>query len=246
VNVGLKHWIESILGIQIYRGWFPRGMNLSFDLLRLLPQKKMVICDVGANVGQTATDLHRSHPLAMIHAFEPIPATYQLLLQNTARYPQITSHRLAIGAEEGQFDMFLYEGSLNNSLTPDSSRQSHGKVIVDVTTLDMFCSREGIDSVDLLKIDTEGHDLNVIHGARRLFGEHRVSVVVAELGFCGTNRKHVPFKAFHEEMQSLDMELFGIYDQRREFNSVQALRRADCLFISNSGSFPRLSGSPDA
>lgn len=243
---GLKQRIESILGVKIYRGWFPRGMNLSFDLLRLLPQKEIVICDVGANVGQTALEFSRSHPGAIIHAFEPIPATYHLLAQNTERQPRIKSHRLAIGEEEGQFDMFLYEGTVNNSLTPDPGRQSQGKVSVDVATLDGFCPKEGIHSIDLLKIDTEGHDLKVIHGARNLFRDHRVSVVVAELGFSATNRKHVPFTTFLEEMQSLDMELFGIYDQRREFNSVQELRRADCVFVCRAHQYPQLAFSPDA
>ena len=39
------------------------------------------------------------------------------------------------------------------------------EVPVRVETLDGYCERHGIDSIDLLKVDTQGYDLNVLKGA---------------------------------------------------------------------------------
>lgn len=112
-------------------------------------------------------------------------------------------------------------------------------------SLDDFCRQQGIDRIDFLKIDTEGFDLEVIRGADVLFQQNRIGVVVAELGFSRSNGKHVPFCNVLHEMQVRGMELFGIYDQRREFNGVQELRRADCMFVCRYHLFPMLAHSAD-
>jgi hypothetical protein len=57
--------------------------------------------------------------------------------------------------------------------------------------------------------------------------------------------KHVSFCVFLKEMKIRGMELFGIYDQRREFSGVQQLRRADCMFVCRHHRFPGLDISPD-
>ena len=57
---------------------------------------------------------------------------------------------------------------------------------VDVTTIDLFCAEHRIERINLLKIDTEGHDLDVIRGASNMLrrGEYRRSVrrVLADPG----------------------------------------------------------------
>jgi hypothetical protein len=55
----------------------------------------------------------------------------------------------------------------------------------------------------------------------------------------------MPLADFLAIMQEKEMSLFGIYDQRREFNDCQALRPADCLFDSNNALFPGLAASRD-
>jgi hypothetical protein len=51
---------------------------------------------------------------------------------------------------------------------------------VQTTTLDEYADRTGLDHLTLVKIDTEGHDLAVLRGARKLFTEQRISAVQFE------------------------------------------------------------------
>ena len=40
--------------------------------------------------------------------------------------------------------------------------------IVNVTSIDSFCKKKNIDKIDLLKIDTEGHEAKVLKGANKM------------------------------------------------------------------------------
>ena len=47
-------------------------------------------------------------------------------------------------------------------------------------TGDSFCRRRGIDHIDLLKIDTEGHDLEVLRGFAQMLTSQAIDVVQFE------------------------------------------------------------------
>jgi FkbM family methyltransferase len=51
---------------------------------------------------------------------------------------------------------------------------------VSVRTIDDFCAEQAIAEIDLLKIDTEGYDLQVLEGARSLLTRGRVRFVYSE------------------------------------------------------------------
>lgn len=56
-----------------------------------------------------------------------------------------------------------------------------GTTTVDVTTLDSWCAAEGVDHVDVIKIDTQGSELSILKGADHTL-EH-VSAVEVEVEF---------------------------------------------------------------
>ena len=48
------------------------------------------------------------------------------------------------------------------------------------TTVDDFCRANGVDKIDVLKVDAEGYDLHVIKGASRMLSEGRIDFIYAE------------------------------------------------------------------
>jgi FkbM family methyltransferase len=54
------------------------------------------------------------------------------------------------------------------------------EIEVDCTTVDDFCSQRGITSIDVLKIDTEGHELAVLNGAMQMLSSGAVRFVFLE------------------------------------------------------------------
>lgn len=143
-----------------------------------------VVFDVGAHVGDYSRAARRMAPRARVVAFEPNPL---LLGQLRARIPDVEVFPFALSDQSGaaQLHDFADEpgsscGSLHAEKIP-----FHGGVAqtypVQTRTLDDFCAEQGIGHVHLLKIDTEGHDLRVLRGARRLLEAKAIDVIQFEI-----------------------------------------------------------------
>ena len=211
---------------------FYHGQDLEEDLKRrgLAPS---LIFDVGANVGQTARRLARAFPHAAIHAFEPFSKTYAELCRRVGQDPRIQTHCSAFGAEPDKRVVQL-QGSLINSLktsekqfSPDTPSDT-----ITVDTVDAFCERHEIETIDFLKIDTEGYDLNVIKGANRLLEAQHINLVQVEAGMTPHNHKHVPLTEFLSFLEPRGYQLLGLYDQTPEWSGELRLRFCNPVFIS--------------
>lgn len=75
----------------------------------------------------------------------------------------------------------MYRGSHDTLATAvENPLNSGASVEVEALTGDSYCRREGIDRIDLLKVDTEGHDLAVLQGFDGMLSTGRVDVVQFE------------------------------------------------------------------
>ena len=157
------------------------------DLQILLQSVPAPVCfDVGAHRGETIRNLVERFPKATIHAFEPDPDNFCALQAAAARLPQARLHALALGDCEQQAKLQKTSFSMSHSLLSASStlnspaHKKIGEVEITVTTLDRFCEREKIGTIDLLKTDCQGFDLRVLQGAKSMLSEHRIQVVQCE------------------------------------------------------------------
>lgn len=145
------------------------------------------VFDVGANDGQTLAELRGAFPAARVHCFEPHPKTFARLKGKASGSANL--HELALSDRCGCFTFYEYgsegDGSLMNSLSPNAGFAVREKypakeLSVSGSTIDAFCEAEGIERIDLMKIDVEGHDLAVIRGAKQMLTENRVGFILAE------------------------------------------------------------------
>ena len=60
---------------------------------------------------------------------------------------------------------------------------------VQVTTLDRVVEDRGIGHIDLLKIDVEGHELDVLRGAKETLEADRIDIVQFEFGGCNLDTR---------------------------------------------------------
>jgi FkbM family methyltransferase len=162
--------------------------NGEFEVLNgALPGRRLAI-DVGAHRGVFIERALRINPTLQIHAFEPDPRSYAEL--RAKPYPaSVTIQNLALGdcAEERELWMFGDFSEISSfhwrPLTPGLPvEKPTGAVPVKVVTLDSYCSAHGIEHIDFLKIDAEGHDLKVVQGARELLTRGAIDAVQFEFG----------------------------------------------------------------
>ncbi len=131
---------------------------------KLVPLKPKVVFDVGANVGSYSKML-LSYTAAAIYAFEPNPSSFK-------KMSQINSERLnpvqkAVTDYNGPATL-NYKFDFDGMASLDSRIRSGNSVDVTATTLASFAEKEGVTSVDFIKIDTEGHEKEVLSGLGKL------------------------------------------------------------------------------
>ena len=154
---------DSLRGYR-YRRRFPPGIYL----------------DVGARAGYLfwRKELGLGRGNVTVHAFEPNPASMAELLPYAQRFPKLHLHALAVSLENGKRRFHVTRNpdcaTLNeplpevvraNEQIPSGSLDVLEMIEVQTITLQSFIARERIAVVELLKIDTEGHDLDVVRSA---------------------------------------------------------------------------------
>ncbi len=143
------------------------------------------IIDVGAHKGEFAAQLHKILPNANIYCFEPLPDIFLELNANLKKLPNFKLFNLAIGAEQGELEMYRSEFSPSSSLVkmaklhkenyPFSSGESLEKV--KVKTLDEIAKELKIEDNLLLKIDVQGYEDKVINGAKDVLNSTKVLII---------------------------------------------------------------------
>jgi FkbM family methyltransferase len=191
------------------------------------------IFDVGANIGQTALNLVRRYPSARILSFEPHPTTCATLAESVARHSQIHITNAALGAVPGALPMTVYSLSVLNTLKPNFHTGRFEKastITVPVTTLDAFCAEHHIETIDLLKIDTEGFDLMVLQGAAELLKRGAIHFIYLEINDLeiGPDEPGTALLSIYQYLRPFGFRFIGTYNdyyvtEPRLFQSSNAL-----------------------
>jgi FkbM family methyltransferase len=143
------------------------------------------VIDVGANKGQTIDLFLKLNPACAIWAFEPNPSLAMSLRMKYASKKNITIHQLGVSNEDGE--KIFHENILNTTSTFEeldmNSKylKTKSSVLgvkpteiisqsypVKVIALANFINQHCKVTIDVLKIDTEGHEYSCLQG---LFSE---------------------------------------------------------------------------
>lgn len=136
--------------------------------------------DVGANIGLYAVPACRIvGPTGKVVCFEAHPSTYAFLARNLARNCSggVTAENMAVGRGPGEIRIAF--DSRNPGETHIARDDERGDT-VQMTTLDDYCARKQIARVDYLKIDVEGYETEVLHGARGIIGRNEQILIQTE------------------------------------------------------------------
>lgn len=140
-----------------------------------------VALDVGANVGwHTLLMAVIAGPSGRVYAFEPNDSTRGRLLEAVAanHFTHVVVDARAVAARSGAIGFqapragHFWDGTGRLVAEPAPSDRR-----VDCVTLDQLVVQEGIDRVDLVKIDVEGWEFSVLRGAARLLATRRPAII---------------------------------------------------------------------
>jgi len=141
-----------------------------------------VFCDVGANIGTyTIPASALVGDRGKVLAFEPHPRTLSYLQRNVALNgaANVVIIGKALGSEAGSVTLVFDPGNAGETHVKRSAGETG--IAVDVTTLDEELHALGVDRVDYLKIDVEGFELSVLHGASRTITANPAMMIQLEM-----------------------------------------------------------------
>ncbi|MGH9653517.1 MAG: FkbM family methyltransferase [Bryobacteraceae bacterium] len=171
------------------------------------------VVDVGANHGIVALECSLFvGPAGRVHAFEPSPAVRDRLLWHLDinHIQNVSVFGAAVGERCGRARLHIYDRATGWSALSSSRRPADSVIDVDTVSLDQHCRTHGILSLDLLKIDIEGHELFALRGASQLLTEKRIAAVLFEIGERTCRNAGVEPQELLNELQSVGYAVYSI------------------------------------
>lgn len=165
---------------------FERGTR---RLLGELLQPGMTVADVGANVGYLTALMARAvGPSGKVYAVEPAPANVDILRHNvrTNRLDNVEVLPFACGTARRERVLYLRPNATLHSLHPGRDEDGLSEARVAERTLDDLVH----EPVDLVKIDTEGAEIDVLEGMGQLLENCSSLHLIVEWNVPGLQRAH--------------------------------------------------------
>jgi FkbM family methyltransferase len=180
-------------------------------VLGFLPQGGVAI-DIGANLGEWTLPLaRRVGPSGRVLAVEPAPRAAMALGKSLAANALVQAELVecALGDHKGAAELAvpLVTSSRSDTGTARIGRAFPGHEIatVKLRRLDSLIAERGLDRVDLIKIDVEGHERLALDGAAATLAQFRPALVL-ETGHEADDDR----EAIHDRLAGLGYRMLGI------------------------------------
>lgn len=233
-RAGLQSIFEFLFKISLVGQNLGGGKNVALSgelyVLKLIKKfysknkDKIIIFDVGANKGDysgSALDVFVNRDVR-IEAFEPSQFTFGQLKERYGKNEKVGIHNLGLGDEAGVVNMYYDQaGSKRASLFKREQRLAES---IQLTTIDVFCSSNGITRINFLKLDVEGYEFKVLKGALTMLANQKIDFIQFEFGIFDIEAR-IFFKDFlsllNEHYEFLRILSHGLrrikeYDEKHE------------------------------
>ncbi len=180
--------------IRIIKKIFQKLDSISQKKNILFIKKKLgneieTLIDIGANVGETILEFNRNFKIKKIYSIEPNFEAYNEIKKQKNKNVEVFNFAASDIEEQDKLKIgYLSSMSTINEINNDSIYTKvksfiiwiltrkfaiyKNETIIEKKRLDKFIDKQNIDVIDILKIDTEGHEFNVIKG----LGDHITKV----------------------------------------------------------------------
>ena len=143
--------------------------------------KVNIFFDIGSHMGTYTDFVNKIYPNCKSFLFEPQSKIFEKITEKYLKNENIKVFNLAVSDTENKKNLYLNMHDLTSTLSnfneqssylnfkaklygTDIKNMSHETELVQTTTLKKFIINNNLNKIDLIKIDTEGHEFNVLKG----------------------------------------------------------------------------------
>ena len=171
-----------------------------------------VLFDVGAHHGEWTRHVLGANPAAQLHCFEPVAASFEELQANGFP-PQVVCNPFGLSDASGERRIDAASSSLHRVGAEAEAGAGVNGDSVRLETLDAYCAEAGVERIDLLKVDVEGHELAVLHGAREMIEAGGIRRIQFEYGPFNIDSR-VLLRDLFDFLAAYDYDLFLVTPRR--------------------------------
>lgn len=231
--------------------------KIDADMMKSLIDPGSCILDIGANFGWYSMNLAKQVLDLKVHAFEPVPKTFDYLEKNIKlnQITTITAYNFGFSDKEDEKTFYFYpKGSGNASLKDLSERSDVEKIICKVKRLDDFVSSRNI-KVDFIKCDVEGAELFVFQGglstlktlkpiiftemlrkwsAKFNYNPNQLIQLLSKVGYACFTATSNSLKEFHAMSNQTTETNFFFLHREKHAEKIKLLGRSLDLFLKHN------------
>lgn len=178
-KLGLNRLVASLLAGKDYEDRFQAAMLGSI-------RQGDIVWDVGANIGLYSKKFSAiTGSAGKVFAYEPSPTNLQRLSTAVASLVNVTVLSVALGEHEGVVVLEQGDDPLGatSRIVGKANRRSERQVEIQLSSGDRLVSSGAVASPNVIKIDTEGFELDVLLGLRKTLQEKSLRVLCIEMHF---------------------------------------------------------------
>lgn len=142
-------------------------------------QKKPVILDIGANIGQFIVAVKSFYPEAVIYSCEPDEDVFKILKKNALNYKNVKVYNYGLSNKSGQSVFYKSEEFSEWSGLKPLDGHKYSKTQIDLRQGDQLF--KSIKLIDLIKIDVEGAELEVLKGMKNIISRSKYILLEASI-----------------------------------------------------------------
>jgi FkbM family methyltransferase len=148
-----------------------------------VPNNLSTVVDIGSNIGLSSLYWLTRNNGSFVYCYEPSPISFKRLLENLKDFAgRYSAYQDAVSDFNGKAQLGLEESGVYSSLDLKTENFVECKVIHINELLEKVCSERG--NIDVLKIDSEGHELRTIKAIDKSFFSY-IGVINVEC--CGAS-----------------------------------------------------------
>lgn len=157
------------MNVLEWENWLGPEIKNNVDLVGSYLNEGDVFVDVGANTGlftKMVLDRVGNEFLSKVILFEPIPYLFDECKNKFANNENIILNELALSDTEYETTILASKNNLgyNKIYAEGMEIHSHEKYTINCVTFSDWAFKNKIEKVNFVKVDAEGHDVNVIRG----------------------------------------------------------------------------------
>jgi len=175
-DISAMSWVNHLLGEEFQEAALIKAITSTLE-------QDSVVWDVGANCGLFSYLMAQAPKVKQIVFCEPNDHMFKMCCDALLAYPKASGLNVALSHTSGEADLVVPAGaSTLGSLNPEELAAAATRSRVRCVTGDALIE-QGLPAPDVIKIDTEGHELSVLHGLAETIRKHQPTIFLENLNF---------------------------------------------------------------